>query len=59
MFFVQPHSASLGMTFYDGKMFPSDYTGDVQAEHGSWNRQGSGTRSDLHSDRKRQSHRRV
>ncbi len=35
---VQPHSASLGMTFYDGKMFPSDYTGDVfAAEHGSWN----------------------
>jgi glucose/arabinose dehydrogenase len=35
---VQPHSASLGMTFYDGKMFPSEYTGDVfAAEHGSWN----------------------
>ncbi len=35
---VQPHSASLGMTFYDGKMFPSEYTGDIfEAEHGSWN----------------------
>ena len=35
---VQPHSASLGMTFYDGKMFPAEYTGDVfAAEHGSWN----------------------
>ena len=35
---VQPHSASLGMTFYDGKMFPADYTGDAfAAEHGSWN----------------------
>jgi glucose/arabinose dehydrogenase len=35
---VQPHSASLGMTFYDGKMFPSEYTGDIfAAEHGSWN----------------------
>jgi len=35
---VQPHSASLGMTFYDGKMFPREYSGDVfAAEHGSWN----------------------
>jgi glucose/arabinose dehydrogenase len=35
---VQPHSASLGMTFYDGKQFPADYTGDAfVAEHGSWN----------------------
>jgi glucose/arabinose dehydrogenase len=35
---VQPHSASLGMTFYDGKMFPAEYTGDIfAAEHGSWN----------------------
>ncbi len=35
---VQPHSASLGMTFYDGKMFPPEYTGDAfAAEHGSWN----------------------
>jgi glucose/arabinose dehydrogenase len=35
---IQPHSASLGMTFYDGKQFPADYTGDAfVAEHGSWN----------------------
>jgi glucose/arabinose dehydrogenase len=41
---IQPHSASLGMTFYDGKMFPADYSGDAfAAEHGSWNHsQGSG-----------------
>jgi len=35
---VQPHSASLGMAFYDGKQFPKDYSGDAfAAEHGSWN----------------------
>jgi len=41
---VQAHSASLGMTFYDGKMFPPEYSGDAfAAEHGSWNHsQGSG-----------------
>ncbi len=36
---VQPHNASLQMTFYDGKQFPSEYSGDIfAAEHGSWNR---------------------
>ncbi|PWU04415.1 MAG: sorbosone dehydrogenase [Terriglobia bacterium] len=36
---MQPHNASLGLTFYDGKMFPSEYQGDLfAAEHGSWNR---------------------
>src|SRR5580698_2380078 len=36
---LQPHFASLEMTFYTGKQFPSDYTGDgFAAEHGSWNR---------------------
>jgi glucose/arabinose dehydrogenase len=41
---LQAHSASLGMTFYDGKMFPAEYSGDAfAAEHGSWNHsQGSG-----------------
>jgi glucose/arabinose dehydrogenase len=41
---IQAHSASLGMVFYDGKMFPTDYSGDAFAsEHGSWNHtQGSG-----------------
>jgi glucose/arabinose dehydrogenase len=41
---IQAHSASLGMTFYDGKMFPPEYYGDAfVAEHGSWNHsQGSG-----------------
>jgi glucose/arabinose dehydrogenase len=36
---IQAHSASLGMTFYNGKMFPPEYRGDAfAAEHGSWNR---------------------
>jgi glucose/arabinose dehydrogenase len=36
---LQPHFASLEMTFYEGKQFPSQYTGDAfAAEHGSWNR---------------------
>jgi glucose/arabinose dehydrogenase len=36
---VQSHSASLGMTFYQGDQFPADYQGDAfAAEHGSWNR---------------------
>jgi glucose/arabinose dehydrogenase len=41
---IQAHSASLGMAFYDGKMFPGEYSGDAfAAEHGSWNHsQGSG-----------------
>jgi glucose/arabinose dehydrogenase len=36
---LQSHFASLQMLFYDGKQFPSSYTGDIfAAEHGSWNR---------------------
>jgi glucose/arabinose dehydrogenase len=36
---LQPHNASLQMTFYDGKQFPPEYEGDIFAsEHGSWNR---------------------
>ena len=36
---LQSHSASLEMTFYEGKMFPSEYSGCAfAAEHGSWNR---------------------
>jgi glucose/arabinose dehydrogenase len=38
---IQAHSASLGLTFYNGNMFPADYSGDgFAAEHGSWNRAG-------------------
>lgn len=34
-----PHVAALGMRFYTGKMFPSQYRGQIFiAEHGSWNR---------------------
>ncbi|MBS1813647.1 MAG: sorbosone dehydrogenase family protein [Acidobacteria bacterium] len=36
---VQPHMASLQMTFYTGSMFPGEYKGGIFAsEHGSWNR---------------------
>jgi glucose/arabinose dehydrogenase len=36
---LQAHSASLGLTFYDGSNFPAAYRGDAfAAEHGSWNR---------------------
>jgi len=36
---IQAHSAPLGLTFYNGKMFPPDYKGDLFiAFHGSWNR---------------------
>ncbi|SAK85365.1 glucose/sorbosone dehydrogenase-like protein [Caballeronia glebae] len=34
-----PHAADLGMSFYNGKMFPQKYQGGIfDAEHGSWNR---------------------
>jgi glucose/arabinose dehydrogenase len=34
-----PHSAALGMRFYTGKMFPSQYQNAILiARHGSWNR---------------------
>ncbi len=36
---LQPHFASLEMTFYEGRQFPAQYHGDIfAAEHGSWNR---------------------
>ncbi len=36
---LQPHNASLEMTFYEGTQFPKMYHGDAFAsEHGSWNR---------------------
>jgi glucose/arabinose dehydrogenase len=36
---LQPHNASLELTFYEGKQFPKQYRGDIfAAEHGSWNR---------------------
>jgi glucose/arabinose dehydrogenase len=36
---IQPHHASLAMTFYDAKQFPALYHGDIfSAQHGSWNR---------------------
>lgn len=35
----ESHSASLGIVFYDGEMFPEEYRGDaLVAMHGSWNR---------------------
>lgn len=36
---LQPHVASLEMTFYKDRQFPSPYHGSIfAAEHGSWNR---------------------
>jgi glucose/arabinose dehydrogenase len=36
---LQPHNASLEMTFYEASQFPAEYKGDAfAAEHGSWNR---------------------
>jgi glucose/arabinose dehydrogenase/mono/diheme cytochrome c family protein len=36
---LQPHNASLGLTFYEGQQFPAEYKGDIFAsEHGSWNK---------------------
>jgi glucose/arabinose dehydrogenase len=36
---VQPHSATMEMTFYNGGQFPGEYRGDIFAAfHGSWNR---------------------
>lgn len=36
---LAPHTAALGMRFYQGTMFPEEYRGQVFiAEHGSWNR---------------------
>ena len=36
---IQAHSAALGLTFYEGAMFPPEYRGRaIVALHGSWNR---------------------
>jgi glucose/arabinose dehydrogenase len=36
---LQPHFASLEMTFYESQQFPAEYRGNIfAAEHGSWNR---------------------
>ena len=36
---LQPHNASLEMTFYGADKFPTEYKGDLFAsEHGSWNK---------------------
>jgi glucose/arabinose dehydrogenase len=36
---IQPHSASMNLTFYQGSQFPAEYQGSAfAAEHGSWNR---------------------
>jgi len=36
---MEPHNASLNITFYEGKQFPKEYQGQLfAAEHGSWNR---------------------
>jgi glucose/arabinose dehydrogenase len=36
---LEPHNASLNITFYEGKQFPKEFQGQLfGAEHGSWNR---------------------
>jgi glucose/arabinose dehydrogenase len=36
---LQPHNASLELSFYEGSQFPTEYRGAIfAAEHGSWNR---------------------
>jgi glucose/arabinose dehydrogenase len=36
---LQPHNASLEITFYEADKFPAEYKGDIFAsEHGSWNK---------------------
>jgi glucose/arabinose dehydrogenase len=36
---LQPHNASLQLTFYEAKQFPKQFHGDIfAAEHGSWNK---------------------
>jgi glucose/arabinose dehydrogenase len=36
---LQPHNASLQLTFYEGDHFPEEYHGDIfAAQHGSWNK---------------------
>jgi glucose/arabinose dehydrogenase len=36
---IQAHNASLQLAFYEGKMFPAEYQGDIfSSQHGSWNR---------------------
>jgi glucose/arabinose dehydrogenase len=36
---LQPHNASLQISFYEADRFPADYRGDLfAAEHGSWNK---------------------
>ena len=37
---IQAHSAPLGLAFYTGQSFPSDYANDLfVVQHGSWNRE--------------------
>jgi glucose/arabinose dehydrogenase len=36
---IQPHSAPLGISFYEGRRFPAEFRGDAFVTlHGSWNR---------------------
>ncbi len=36
---LEPHNASLELTFYEAEQFPEKYHGGIfAAEHGSWNR---------------------
>ena len=36
---LQPHNASLALTFYEGRQFPGEYEGDIfSSQRGSWNK---------------------
>ena len=36
---IQPHNATLQLTFYEDKQFPAEYHGDIfSSQHGSWNK---------------------
>ncbi len=48
---LQAHSAPLGLTFYTGDAFPTEYHGDLFiAQHGSWNRSSPVGYQVLHVD---------
>ena len=43
---LEPHCVALGMKFYTGDMFPSEYKNQVfMAEHGSWNRSAEASKT--------------
>ncbi len=58
---LEPHDASLNITFYEAKQFPKEYQGQLfAAEHGSWNRSiRTGYEVVFVPDEERQGHRQL